>query len=100
MASVLRPVAARITLRRPVAVSCAAIKTTILPKTTSPTRRTFLTTTSLLSQKKPAEYSKLWDSADRAVADVKSGSTILSAGFGLCGVAGSLCRHLQTQHGS
>ncbi|KAM3512193.1 hypothetical protein MY11210_004181 [Beauveria gryllotalpidicola] len=95
MASVLRPVAARITLRRPVAVSCAASKTTLLlPKTTCPTRRTFLTTTSLLSQKKPAEYSKLWDSADRAVADVKSGSTILSAGFGLCGVAETLIEAL------
>ncbi|KAM3430969.1 hypothetical protein NHJ13734_007502 [Beauveria thailandica] len=95
MASVLmRPVAARMTLRRPVAVSCAASKTTILPKTTCPTRRTFLTTTSLLSQKKPTEYSKLWESADSAVADVKSGSTILSAGFGLCGVAETLIEAL------
>ncbi|OAA36592.1 Coenzyme A transferase [Beauveria brongniartii RCEF 3172] len=95
MASVLRPVAAaRITLRRPVAVSYAAFKTTILPKRTCPTRRTFVTTTSLLSQKKPTEYSKLWDSADRAVADVKSGSTILSAGFGLCGVAETLIEAL------
>lgn len=32
--------------------------------------------------------SKLFKSADEAVADVKSGSTILSSGFGLCGVAG------------
>lgn len=32
--------------------------------------------------------SKLFDSADSAVADIKSGSTILSSGFGLCGVAG------------
>ncbi|KAF2757484.1 3-oxoacid CoA-transferase [Pseudovirgaria hyperparasitica] len=31
--------------------------------------------------------SKLFDSANAAVADIKSGSTILSAGFGLCGVA-------------
>jgi len=31
--------------------------------------------------------SKVWDSADEAVADVKSGSVILSSGFGLCGVA-------------
>ena len=31
--------------------------------------------------------SKLYNSADDAVADIKSGSTILSAGFGLCGVA-------------
>lgn len=33
--------------------------------------------------------SKLWDSADEAVADIKSESTILSSGFGLCGVAGT-----------
>lgn len=34
--------------------------------------------------------SKLFPSADDAVADIKSGSTILSAGFGLCGVAETL----------
>lgn len=32
--------------------------------------------------------SKLFKDADAAVADIKSGSTILSSGFGLCGVAG------------
>lgn len=32
--------------------------------------------------------SKVYASADEAVADIKSGSTILSAGFGLCGTAG------------
>lgn len=32
--------------------------------------------------------SKVYKSADEAVADIKSGSTILSAGFGLCGTAG------------
>lgn len=31
--------------------------------------------------------SKLYESADAAVADIKSGSVILSSGFGLCGVA-------------
>ncbi|KAH8902837.1 coenzyme A transferase [Coniochaeta sp. PMI_546] len=31
--------------------------------------------------------SKLYSSADEAVADIKSGSVILSSGFGLCGVA-------------
>ncbi|KAL6354961.1 hypothetical protein LRP88_12319 [Fusarium phalaenopsidis] len=30
---------------------------------------------------------ELFDNADAAVADIKSGSTVLSAGFGLCGVA-------------
>lgn len=33
--------------------------------------------------------SKLFKNADDAVADLKSGSTILSSGFGLCGVAGA-----------
>ena len=32
--------------------------------------------------------SKLFKDADEAVADLKSGSTILSSGFGLCGTAG------------
>lgn len=97
MASVLRPIAARIAPRRPFRAYCvatnAAHSTTQLPKYRS---RTFATTTSLLSQKKAGGYSKLWDSADHAVADVKSGSTILSAGFGLCGVAGTsmlICDH-------
>jgi 3-oxoacid CoA-transferase len=30
----------------------------------------------------------VYKSAEDAVADIKSGSTILSSGFGLCGVAG------------
>ncbi|CEL11431.1 Putative Succinyl-CoA:3-ketoacid-coenzyme A transferase [Aspergillus calidoustus] len=34
--------------------------------------------------------SKLYKDADEAVADLKSGSTILSSGFGLCGVADTL----------
>ncbi|KAK2608138.1 hypothetical protein N8I77_006769 [Diaporthe amygdali] len=34
--------------------------------------------------------SKLFPDADAAVADIKSGSTILSSGFGLCGVAETL----------
>jgi 3-oxoacid CoA-transferase len=32
--------------------------------------------------------SKLYSNADEAVADLQSGSMILSAGFGLCGIAG------------
>lgn len=34
--------------------------------------------------------SKLFKDADEAVADLKSGTTLLSSGFGLCGVAGRL----------
>ena len=33
--------------------------------------------------------SKVYKSADEAIADVEDGSVILSAGFGLCGVAGT-----------
>lgn len=33
---------------------------------------------------------KVYKNAEDAVADIKSGSTILSSGFGLCGVAGEL----------
>ncbi|KAL3297189.1 Succinyl-CoA:3-ketoacid-coenzyme A transferase [Colletotrichum asianum] len=53
-----------------------------------------LTTTSIRrSAKAPSVKrggSKLYASADEAVADIKSGSTILSSGFGLCGVADTL----------
>ena len=37
---------------------------------------------------------KVYDSVDEAVADVKSGSTILSAGFGLCGTAETIIKAL------
>ena len=36
--------------------------------------------------------SKVYKSADDAIADIKDGSVILSAGFGLCGVAGTYIR--------
>lgn len=35
---------------------------------------------------------KVFDSVDEAVADIKSGSTILSAGFGLCGTAETIIK--------
>ncbi|KXT11445.1 hypothetical protein AC579_3298 [Pseudocercospora musae] len=43
-----------------------------------------------VKQKAPTKVrgqSKLFNSADEAVADIESGSTLLSAGFGLCGTA-------------
>lgn len=43
--------------------------------------------------------SKLFESADEAVADVQSGSTILSSGFGLCGVAGKTGCSVNTSAG-
>ncbi|KAL6707466.1 hypothetical protein ACN47E_004036 [Coniothyrium glycines] len=39
--------------------------------------------------------SKLFKDADEAVADIQPGSTILSAGFGLCGVADTLISAMQ-----
>ncbi|KAF2247265.1 3-oxoacid CoA-transferase [Trematosphaeria pertusa] len=41
--------------------------------------------------------SKLFKSADEAVADLQSGSTILSAGFGLCGVAETLIQAIKNR---
>ena len=48
--------------------------------------RSFQTTTRLFREIK-ATNSKVYASADEAVADLKSGSIVLSAGFGLCGTA-------------
>jgi hypothetical protein len=57
--------------------------------------RSFVTVSEQQRNKKPSlapepvhGTSKLFKNADEAVADIKSGSTILSAGFGLCGTAG------------
>ena len=44
----------------------------------------------LVSSGPERSTSKLWETADKAVADIQSGSTILSAGFGLCGTPGLL----------
>jgi hypothetical protein len=49
--------------------------------------RLFSSTVTTFSAVKSSS-SKVFRDADAAVADVKSGSTILSAGFGMCGVAG------------
>lgn len=38
---------------------------------------------------KTKRNSKVYNSADEAIADVEDGTVILSAGFGLCGVAGT-----------
>ncbi|KAF6799420.1 coenzyme a [Colletotrichum sojae] len=64
------------------ALSCRAIATTAVRR----------------SAKAPAVKrggSKLYASADEAVADIKSGSTILSSGFGLCGVADTIIAALE-----
>nr|XP_036577253.1 Succinyl-CoA:3-ketoacid coenzyme A transferase 1, mitochondrial 2 [Colletotrichum truncatum]KAF6784192.1 Succinyl-CoA:3-ketoacid coenzyme A transferase 1, mitochondrial 2 [Colletotrichum truncatum] len=60
--------------------------------------RSITTSQILRSQKAPVVKrggSKLYKTADEAVADVKSGSTILSSGFGLCGVADTLIGALE-----
>lgn len=51
--------------------------------------------TQRLAPKVERGASKLFENADKAVADIKSGSTILSSGFGLCGVAGMVQSHLE-----
>lgn len=45
--------------------------------------------------KKQRGQKKVFDSVDEAVADVKSGSTVLSAGFGLCGTAETIIAALE-----
>ena len=56
-------------------------------------RGRFLSTTAFrFSQQQQSQVrpkSKVVESADAAVADVKSGSVLLSSGFGLCGIAGT-----------
>ncbi|KAI9686295.1 MAG: hypothetical protein M1820_010669 [Bogoriella megaspora] len=48
-----------------------------------------------LAPRKERGGSKVFKTADDAVADIKSGSTILSAGFGLCGVAETIIQAIQ-----
>ncbi|KAI0054171.1 3-oxoacid CoA-transferase [Auriscalpium vulgare] len=40
----------------------------------------------------PSSSRKVWDSVDDAIRDVKSGDTILSGGFGLCGIPETLIK--------
>ncbi|KAL1641471.1 hypothetical protein SLS58_005976 [Diplodia intermedia] len=54
------------------------------------------TTTAAATKAPPKNRSasKLYHSADAAVADIQSGSTLLSAGFGVCGIAQTLIEAL------
>ncbi|KAJ5722719.1 3-oxoacid CoA-transferase subunit B [Penicillium malachiteum] len=64
----------------------------LLPITRS-TPHTYYSTTAprfSLAPKIERSGSKVFKNADEAVADLKSGSTVLSSGFGLCGVAETL----------
>ncbi|KFY09339.1 hypothetical protein V491_08245 [Pseudogymnoascus sp. VKM F-3775] len=57
----------------------------IAPQLSSPSIICIIQPYVRFSSSTPLRVSKLYKSADAAVADLKSGSTILSAGFGLCG---------------
>lgn len=57
-------------------------------------RRGFSTTTVFFSATTSRPKSKVYSSADEAITDIKSGSTLLSSGFGLCGVAETLIEAL------
>ncbi|KAL6851779.1 hypothetical protein J3F83DRAFT_772476 [Trichoderma novae-zelandiae] len=62
-----------------------------------PARSRFLSTTAFRFSQQQSHVrpkSKVVESADAAVADIKSGSTVLSSGFGLCGIAETLIQAL------
>ncbi|EIM90116.1 3-oxoacid CoA-transferase [Stereum hirsutum FP-91666 SS1] len=50
---------------------------------------------SVIVDAEPPKKKKVWASADEAVKDVKSGDTILSGGFGLCGIPETLIGALE-----
>lgn len=90
----VRPLAAPNAVRKPAPRCAFSLSYTQF----SPARRSFVTTTIRYSAKGNKKgTSKVWASADEAVADVQSGSVILSSGFGLCGVSGwSQCAHIHS----
>jgi hypothetical protein len=84
-------------IRSPV-ISCSAIQSR-LQRTSKPAAaghiRSYITSSGPPRKKEGSlapnplrRTSKIYKDADEAVADIESGSTILSAGFGLCGTAG------------
>ncbi|KAF2845663.1 succinyl-CoA:3-ketoacid-coenzyme A transferas-like protein [Plenodomus tracheiphilus IPT5] len=81
---------ARITSRRPLPSQLRALRT-------SPPqwRFTNIRAISASAPKIDRSKSKLFKDADEAVADIQPGSTILSAGFGLCGVADTLIQAMK-----
>ncbi|KAF2124785.1 3-oxoacid CoA-transferase [Dothidotthia symphoricarpi CBS 119687] len=58
-------------------------------------QRRLISTVSARAPEIDRAKSKLYKDADAAVADIQSGSVVLSAGFGLCGVAETLIQALQ-----
>jgi 3-oxoacid CoA-transferase len=73
----------------PFAISATITCRGALRQTRTTRWRGFATTAFVRREAPPKGSSKLYEDADAAVADIQSGSTILSSGFGLCGVAGS-----------
>lgn len=73
-------------------VRCTPVRPTATTRPANPYSTSALrqSQTQSLAPKIERGASKLFKDADAAVADIKSGSTILSSGFGLCGVAGLL----------
>ncbi|RFU77664.1 hypothetical protein TARUN_4572 [Trichoderma arundinaceum] len=103
MATLLRPMHPKLAFPRASArssfLNSAAAQYLRTPRA-APARTRFLSTTSIrLSQSQTTRpKSKVFESADAAVADVKSGSVVLSSGFGLCGIAALLRRGRESLH--
>ncbi|KAH6603293.1 hypothetical protein Trco_008068 [Trichoderma cornu-damae] len=99
MATLIRPMHPKLAFPRASArssfINSAAAQFLQASSRASSPRIRFLSTTSVrLSQPQTRPKSKLYESADAAVADVKSGSIVLSSGFGLCGIAETLIQAL------
>lgn len=71
----------------------------IISKTVGHPRYSTVVEQPTLAPKIDRSASKLFKNADEAVADIQSGSTILSSGFGLCGVAGNSRHRLLVRWG-
>ncbi|KAN0061827.1 hypothetical protein ACQY0O_005820 [Thecaphora frezii] len=76
-------------LRSSTAASSASSSRAALVASTLP-RRTFVSTARTAAPK-----GKIYDSADEAVKDIPAGSTVLSAGFGLCGTPETLIQAIE-----
>lgn len=78
--------ATTVTARRAQSLRLSTATSRFIPAT----RRTYAA--EAVSQ--PPRSKKIYSSADEAVADIKSGSTLLSGGFGLCGTPDTLIQAL------
>jgi len=88
---VLAALPARLSSRRPLAAQLRGLRPT-------PPSWRFPNIRALSSRSAPTidrSKSKVFQDADEAVADIQPGSTILSAGFGLCGVAETLIQAMK-----